>query len=313
MAYWWVNHKQTRKHEVDGDYLWSPKLNQNGARNHSYDNMVRAMPGDVVFSYADGVLAAVGTVAAEATTTPKPTEFGHTGTYWSNEGWFLAVEFRAARSSVRPKDFLERIVRWLPPKYSPIQANGNGNQGIYLASIADELGEELLRLTRMDDMHEPLQRVSETPSEYRLDIEKIKQSDETSETQRVQLVQARIGQGFFRAQVLLRHPVCRMTGVSDKRLLRASHIKPWRESSNFERLDGANGIMLSPHVDALFDLGLMSFEDDGQALIRNDVPRDVLERWALPRSNHSAPFEKEQCAYLAEHRKRLGPFGAFTY
>jgi len=104
-----------------------------------------------------------------------------------------------------------------------------------------------------------------------------------------------------------------MTGVSDKRLLRASHIKPWRESSNFERLDGANGIMLSPHVDALFDLGLMSFEDDGQALIRNDVPRDVLERWALPRSNHSAPFEKEQCAYLAEHRKRLGPFGAFTY
>ena len=66
MAYWWVNHKQTRDHEVRGDYLWSPRRNQNGARNQSYDNMGLAQPGDVVYSYANGVLGAVGVVIARA-------------------------------------------------------------------------------------------------------------------------------------------------------------------------------------------------------------------------------------------------------
>ena len=54
MAYWWVNHKQTRNHEVRGGYLWSPLRNANGRRNQSYDNMSLAGPGDIVFSYADG-------------------------------------------------------------------------------------------------------------------------------------------------------------------------------------------------------------------------------------------------------------------
>ena len=77
MAYWWVNHKQTRDHEVRGDYLWSPRRNQNGARNQSYDNMALAQPGDIVYSYANGVLGAVGIVIARASPCPKPTEFGN--------------------------------------------------------------------------------------------------------------------------------------------------------------------------------------------------------------------------------------------
>ena len=71
MAYWWVNHKQTRDYEVQGEYLWSPKFNQNGARNQSYDNMVIARQGDIVFSYADGQIAHVGVVLADASTSPK--------------------------------------------------------------------------------------------------------------------------------------------------------------------------------------------------------------------------------------------------
>lgn len=314
MAYWWVNHKQTRDHEVGGDYLWSPKLNQNGARNHSYDNMVRARPGDVVFSYAGGFIAAVGVVAADATTAPKPLEFGRAGIYWSNEGWFVPVEFQKVYAPVRPKQHLPVIAPLLPDKYSPIQPNGNGNQAIYLASISDALGLELLRLTGMTGLVTADKRVADAPSAPVLqDIEQIQLSSDVTETQRTQLVQARIGQGIFRAQVLLRHPVCRVTGVTDKRLLRASHIKSWKESDNFERLDGANGIMLSPHVDALFDLGLMSFEDDGTKLIRNDLPKEVIDRWALPKSSDVVPFDHEQRTYLHEHRERLEAVGAFHY
>jgi putative restriction endonuclease len=104
LAYWWVNHKQTRDHEVRGDYLWSPRRNQNGARNQSYDNMALAQPGDVVYSYANGVLGAVGIVIARASPCPKPTEFGSVGDYWSNDGWLLPVAFTELERAVRPRN-----------------------------------------------------------------------------------------------------------------------------------------------------------------------------------------------------------------
>lgn len=54
MAYWWVNHKQTRDHEIRGGYLWSPYRNTNGAFNQTYENMKLVRPGDIVFAYARG-------------------------------------------------------------------------------------------------------------------------------------------------------------------------------------------------------------------------------------------------------------------
>lgn len=314
MAFWWVNHKQTRDYEVQGEYLWSPKFNRNGARNQSYDNMVIARPGDVVFSYADGQIAWVGIVLADASTSPKPIEFGRTGTYWSNEGWHLPVAFQKAELPVRPKDHLALIAPELPSIYSPIQINGNGNQGIYLAAISDDLGELLLRLTKT--VFAVADSGTETASnilQQLTDIDQLKNATDIPETQRVQLVKARVGQGLFRSLVLLKHPVCRVTGISDKRLLRASHIKPWKDSDNFERLDGNNGIMLSPHVDALFDQGLMSFEDNGRALFRNDLSKEILEKWAIAPSHSSSPFELKQRAYLKLHRERLEAIGAYRH
>jgi hypothetical protein len=85
MAFWWVNHKQTRDHEVGGGYLWSPFRNANNAYNQTYENMRLAKEGDIVFSYAYGKIRAVGRVTATATPCPKPIEFGNVGDYWSNE------------------------------------------------------------------------------------------------------------------------------------------------------------------------------------------------------------------------------------
>lgn len=66
MAYWWVNHKQTRDHEVGGGYLWSPYRNTNGAFNQTYENMKLVSAGDAVFSYAHGLVGAVGRVTEVA-------------------------------------------------------------------------------------------------------------------------------------------------------------------------------------------------------------------------------------------------------
>ena len=85
MRYWWVNQNQTYRHEVGGGYLWSPKRKANQAQNPFYDFMREVAPGDVVFSFADTVIRAIGIAASHAYEAPKPLEFGQAGAYWDND------------------------------------------------------------------------------------------------------------------------------------------------------------------------------------------------------------------------------------
>jgi len=88
-----------------------------------------------------------------------------------------------------------------------------------------------------------------------------------SNTERQTIVDARIGQGQFRRDLLSYWGRCAVTGITEPLLLRASHIKPWRDSDNRERLDPYNGLLLAAHLDAAFDSGLISFADSGNAVI----------------------------------------------
>ena len=307
MAYWWVNHKQTRDHEIRGEYLWSPQRNANGARNQSYENMTRVRPGDVVFSYANGYLGAIGRVLSQAYASPKPAEFGSVGDYWSNEGWLVDVHFTAVTRPIRPRDYLEAIGPLLPTQYSPIQTNGHGNQGTYLAAISDALGLVLMTLLRAYGIRELSSEaeylVERQPNaEILSDIRNVETDPSISETQRVQLAKARVGQGLFRKRVILLDGECRVTGVTDQRVLVASHIKPWRLANNAERLNGHNGILLSPHIDVLFDDHLITFENDGRMQVHSSLPREVLDYWSIDSSKRVEKFRQEQYEFLDHHR-----------
>ena len=203
---------------------------------------------------------------------------------------------------IRPKDYLKQIVPLLPEKYSPLQPNGNGNQSQYLTRIEAELGQLLIRLLSNsdtdlpDELKEVNNELTETGKE-----EDIKHSS-LPKTQREQLIQARLGQGLFRLNVESIESRCRVTGLSDKRLLVASHIKPWRDATNGERLDGNNGFLLSPHVDKLFDKGWISFSDEGRLLLSDRNIRAILSIWAIDEHKGVGSFSKPQKRYLEYHR-----------
>jgi hypothetical protein len=307
MAFWWVNHKQTRDHEVRGGYLWSPMRNANGAFNQTYENMRLVRPGDIVFSYANGRIGAIGRVTEAATASPKPDEFGSVGDYWSNEGWMVEVEFRPAPRPLRPAEEIQAIGRLLPDRYSPLQRNGHGNQGCYLAAISEVLGHLLVVLLEANGVTDDFPATAEAGvpvnADVLNDIHDVEADGSLTVTQRLQLAKARVGQGLFRKRVILLDGACRVTGVSDTRVLVASHIKPWREANNAERINGHNGILLSPHVDALFDEELITFEDDGQMQVHPSLPSDVLYRWSIDPARRVEPFRKEQRPFLARHRE----------
>src|SRR5215472_13607035 len=121
MRYWWVNQNQTYRHEIDGGYLWSPKKNANGARNPFYEFMREASPGDLVFSFVDTKIAAIGIVESYCFESPKPPEFGSAGQNWENIGWKVNVRFTQLLNRIKPKDHIEILRRVLPNRYSPLQ------------------------------------------------------------------------------------------------------------------------------------------------------------------------------------------------
>lgn len=94
---------------------------------------------------------------------------------------------------------------------------------------------------------------------------------EITETEKEQVVKSRIGQSAFKKALLDIEKKCKLCDVSDERFLVASHIKPWSQSSNQERLDVNNGLLLCPNHDALFDKGYISFDDDGTILISDSL------------------------------------------
>lgn len=74
---------------------------------------------------------------------------------------------------------------------------------------------------------------------------------------------------------------CRVTSVDNSAHLRASHCKPWRDSNNEERLDGENGLLLTPSIDHLFDRGFISFQREGGLIISPVAHRLSLERMGV--------------------------------
>jgi hypothetical protein len=149
--YWWVNQNQTYRHEVNGGYLWSPKRNANGARNPFYESMREVAPGDLIFSFMDTRIVAVGIAQSYCWESPKPLEFGNAGQNWENIGWRVKVEFTELANRIRPKDHIDILRPLLPDRYSPLQPTGNGKQSVYLTQVPIALAEVLSRWRSSSD------------------------------------------------------------------------------------------------------------------------------------------------------------------
>jgi len=304
--FWWVNQNQTYTHEIAGGYLWSPKTKRDGSRNPFYETMRQVQPGDLVFSFCDTYIKAIGIATETAATAPKPTEFGSAGANWDDTGWFVPVDFSELKTKVRPKDHIEALRPTLPDRYSPLQANGNGNQTVYLAEVPEPMAAVLMRLLGDDSALIAAAAVTAIGqvANNQAEISILSRSD-IPQTTKEQLIRARRGQGLFRSRVELIERGCRVTGLSIREHLRASHIKPWRDSTDSEKLDGANGLLLAPHIDHLFDRGYITFENGGNLLISPQLQSEARLALGIPQSLNVGAFSAAQRLHLEHHRDQV--------
>jgi hypothetical protein len=126
------------------------------------------------------------------------------------------------------------------------------------------------------------------------------------ETEKEALAMLRIGQGRFRDDLLEYWGYsCAVTGSKTLRAIRASHIQPWRNSSQKQRLDRENGLPLTAGLDALFDAGLISFDETGKMLISPELHADEHQFFAIHFGSLRRKPTKRMAEYLAYHRETI--------
>jgi hypothetical protein len=108
--------------------------------------MREVAPGDVIFSFRDTRIAALGIARSYCYESPKPTEFGTAGSYWEAIGWKIDVSFRELNNRIHPKSHIGELHGLPAEKYSPLRANGEGPQNVYLAEVGRPFAVALFRL-----------------------------------------------------------------------------------------------------------------------------------------------------------------------
>jgi hypothetical protein len=171
-------------------------------------------------------------------------------------------EQKTPATEKRLNELLEKLGEKLNDIGRPVLSPGVGNLGpsIYKSKNDNE---------EIDEIEHDIETIENLP---------------VGETEKLELVKTRVGQGTFRERVLeLYNHRCVVTGVNNDELLIASHIIAWKDCTGERtqlRLDGENGLLLSPHLDKLFDKYLISFKDDGTMLV-NPCCKEVLETWKI--------------------------------
>jgi hypothetical protein len=230
------------------------------------------------------------------------------------------VRFQELSNRIRPKEHIQELRPFLPKKYSPLQKDGNGLQNVYLTEVSPELTAALFRFigpeaTSVKDTAAALNGLAPlvlqpeaTLQEWEHRVEQmINDTPTLQETEKQSLIQARRGQGIFRANVQRIERQCRITKVNRPEHLIASHCKPWRDSTNVERLDGENGLLLTPSIDHLFDKGFVSFEGNGRLIISPVAHRPSLIKMGIEVDHdvNVGAFSEGQRSFLEYHQENV--------
>lgn len=178
------------------------------------------------------------------------------------------------------------------------------NYSTYL-SLIDEIKEMLIESLQCEvtllDAHSFTWMLKKLENENKL--ANVQKYLDLSATEREAVRKARVGQGRFRDSLIDYWSVCAVTGCSEIKLLRASHIKPWAKAELEERLNLYNGLLLSPTLDACFDSGYISFDDDGRIIISNRLSAEDTKILGINSNMRIKRIEPEHKRFLAFHRK----------
>ena len=302
MSHFIVMQGRTYNEEKEAGIIWTTQIDQAGNRQHSWERMREVRQGDKVFHYVNGYMVAVSSATADCIESENPIEQHNNNL--NQMGYLVTLNYYELEVPLRIADHFDVIEPLLPIKYSAFQANGLGNQG-YLYPCNDELTIQLLELIGEANIYVP------DEEQLRLSMDSIEMNNHNplvpliTSTESEVKTKIRVGQSKFREKL---EPIwqnaCPICGISLRDTLCASRAKLWKDSSNEERLDPYNGILLCCNHDSLYNKGYISFDAKGNILISEKIEEKDYDKFVL-NTDIKIPTEIEHKPYFKWHKKHI--------
>ncbi len=254
--------------EKDSGIIWSPKKDKGGNEPHSWKRMKEVNEGDQFFHYVKGNIVAVSLAENDCKEASKQADIVN---HHHEEGYLVNLEYHELEIPVNVREKIEEISPLLPLKYAPFQEDASGNPG-YLYPCNEELAIKLLELISESNFY----RVNEEQLELTIDevkrVERNTLIPVVTETESEAKTKMRWGKQKFRKELMpLWEDKCALCSIKLPELLKASHSKPWKDSTNKERLDRYNGLLLCRNHAGLYDEGLIAFDGQGRLHISSII------------------------------------------
>lgn len=303
MNYFLVFQNKSYKEEYKGGYMWAPQQNHTGQTFHHWTDMQNIKKGDIIFSSFGGQMLSVLIAKEDCVEHERPVDLDGLE-LWQKEGFLVDAKYVNLNVPITYKDYMDTILVLQGQKYAPFNKAGRGNTG-YVFRVTTELANFLFGLIEKTNGYTKDKFLTNNKLDKQM-VQKIRSGLDQpiilDKTEKELIIKARIGQTIFKKSLLDLEPKCKLCGVIDTRFLIASHIKPWSQSNNQEKLDGNNGLLLCPNHDALFDKGYISFDENGNIKISPQLDEGTkvfmnINDSITIKSNH---LQRE---YLKWHRK----------
>ncbi|MGA9289002.1 MAG: HNH endonuclease [Anaerobacillus sp.] len=265
--------------EREAGIIWSPKEDRGGSEPHSWKRMKEVSEGDHFFHYVKGYIVAVSIADQDCQTFSEPISI--VSEHKADEGYMVKLEYHELDNPVSVRENFEEISSLLPLKYAPFQKDANGNPG-YVYPCNEELAIKFLELISESNFY----RVNEEQLELTIDeVKKVERNTLVpviTETESEAKTKMRWGQQKFKKELMpLWDDKCALCAIELPELLRASPSKPWKDSTNEERLDPHNGLLLCRNHDALYCRGFIAFDGQGRLHISSVIREEDYLMYGL--------------------------------
>ncbi len=293
----------TYQEEKEQGIIWSPQKDKGGNTPHSWLRMTNVKEGDRFFHYVKGNISAISVAVSNCQEAAKPTAIQNFE-QWGENGYLAQLQYHELEVPLNIRTNFDALLPLLPLKYSPFQQDGNGNQG-YLYPCNEELAIKLLELISDLNIYEV------EVEQLELAMSTVRRTERNTivpiiaETEAEAKAKIRLGQQKFKRELLpLWDHKCALCGIELPALLRASHSKPWKDSTDIERVDPFNGVLLCYNHDALYDKGYIAFDGQGRLHISSQIPEMDYVKYNIHPKMKIARYEENK-PYFKWHKRDI--------
>ena len=297
MNFYIVMQGQTYMEEKLHSIIWSKQIDKSGMRHPFWERMKEVKAGDCIFHYVKGEIVAVSIAKKDYYEAENPYD-----TRYEKMGYLVETSYEELINPLNIKEHFQEIELFLPIKYSAFQENGVGNQGylypcneLLAIKLLELMADENVNLEKQEQLEFAISPVLLKERNRLLQIIAIMESEAKSTIQKGE-------QRLQRALSPIWNNECAICGISSPDLLKASLAKPWKDSTDAEKFDPFNGILLCYNHDALYQKGYIAFDGQGKIHISNRINENEYGKYLI-HSKVRINRQEDNKKYFKWHKK----------